>query len=164
MKIPLTASWSMRSLSKCFLLKPSKRFFSLLEKLCTGDVNPDTITALTNEQIRSSGTSNAKVGYIRNLTNALESDALSFDNLKEMSDIDIIREMTKIRGIGAWTAKKYLIFVLNRPDILPVGDGTFLQSYRWAYKPKDCVQRHWWKSAETGNLIPQSQPITYIEH
>ena len=132
----------MRSLSKCFLLKPSKRFFSRLEKLCTGDVNPDTITALTNEQIRSSGTSNAKVGYIRNLTNALESDALSFDNLKEMSDIDIIREMTKIRGIGAWTAKKYLIFVLNRPDILPVGDGTFLQSYRWAYKPKDWVQRH----------------------
>ena len=100
----------MRSLSKCFLLKPSKRFFSRLEKLCTGDVNPDTITALTNEQIRSSGTSNAKVGYIRNLTNALESDALSFDNLKEMSDIDIIREMTKIRGIGAWTAKKYLIW------------------------------------------------------
>ena len=154
----------MRSLSKCFLLKPSKRFFSRLEKLCTGDVNPDTITALTNEQIRSSGTSNAKVGYIRNLTNALESDALSFDNLKEMSDTDIIREMTKIRGIGAWTAKKYLIFVLNRPDILPVGDGTFLQSYRWAYKPKDCVQRQKRKSAETGNLIPQSQPITYIEH
>lgn len=119
-------------------VKVGQKIFSRLEELCAGDINPDTITALTNEQIRSTGTSNAKVGYIRNLTNALESGVLSFDNLKEMSDIDIIHEMTKIRGIGAWTAKMYLIFVLNRPDILPVEDGAFLQGYRWAYKTGDC--------------------------
>lgn len=119
-------------------VKAGQKIFSRLEELCAGNVNPDNISALTDEQIRSTGTSNAKVEYIRNLTNALESGTLSFDTLSVMSDKDVIREMTKIRGIGTWTAKMYLMFVLDRPDILPVEDGAFLQGYRWAYKTADC--------------------------
>lgn len=119
-------------------VKAGQKIFSRLETLCAGDINPDNISALTNEQIRSTGTSNAKVKYIRNLTKALESRTLSFDKLSEMSDKDVIYEMTRIQGIGTWTAKMYLMFVLNRPDILPVEDGAFLQGYRWAYKTDDC--------------------------
>ncbi len=119
-------------------VKVGQKIFSRLEELCAGNINPDNILALTDEQIRSTGTSNAKVEYIRNLTNALESGTLSFDNLSVMSDKDVIQEMTKIRGIGTWTAKMYLMFVLDRPDILPVEDGAFLQGYRWAYKTADC--------------------------
>lgn len=119
-------------------VKAGQKIFSRLEELCAGNVNPDNISALTDEQIRSTGTSNAKVEYIRNLTNALESGTLSFDTLSVMADKDVIREMTKIRGIGTWTAKMYLMFVLDRPDILPVEDGAFLQGYRWAYKTADC--------------------------
>ena len=119
-------------------VKAGQKIFSRLEELCAGNVNPDNISALTDEQIRSTGTSNAKVEYIRNLTNALESGTLSFDTLGVMSDKDVIQEMTKIRGIGTWTAKMYLMFVLDRPDILPVEDGAFLQGYRWAYKTADC--------------------------
>lgn len=51
-----------------------------------------------------------------------------------MSDQEIIRELTSIKGIGIWTAKMYLIFVLDRPNVLPYEDGAFLQAYRWAYK------------------------------
>lgn len=119
-------------------VKAGQKIFARLEELCAGDVNPDNVSALTDEQIRSTGTSNAKVEYIRNLTNALESGSLSFDKLNEMTDKDVIHEMTKIRGIGTWTAKMYLMFVLNRPDILPVEDGAFLQGYRWVYKTEDC--------------------------
>ncbi len=119
-------------------VKVGQKIFSRLEELCTGNINPDNILALTDEQIRSTGTSNAKIEYIRNLTNALESGTLSFDNLSVMSDKDVIQEMTKIRGIGTWTAKMYLMFVLDRPNILPVEDGAFLQGYRWAYKTADC--------------------------
>jgi len=120
-------------------VKAGQKIFSRLEDLCDGNVDPDNISSLTDEQIRSTGTSNAKVEYIRNLTSALESGTLSFDNLTAMSDKDVIREMTKIRGIGTWTAKMYLMFVLDRPDILPVEDGAFLQGYRWAYKTIDCT-------------------------
>ena len=120
-------------------VKAGQKIFSRLEELCAGEINPDSISALTDEQIRGTGTSNAKVEYIRNLTGALESGTLSFSELSEMPDKEVIREMTKIRGIGTWTAKMYLMFVLNRPDILPVEDGAFLQGYRWAYKTDDCT-------------------------
>lgn len=120
-------------------VKAGQKIFSRLEELCAGEINPDSISALTDEQIRGTGTSNAKVEYIRNLTGALESGTLSFSKLSEMPDKEVIREMTKIRGIGTWTAKMYLMFVLNRPDILPVEDGAFLQGYRWAYKTDDCT-------------------------
>lgn len=119
-------------------VKAGQKIFSRLEELCAGDVNPNNIVQLTDEQIRSTGTSNAKVEYIRNLTDALNSGSLSFNKLSDMSDTDVIREMTKIHGIGTWTAKMYLMFVLNRPDILPVEDGAFLQGYRWVYKTDDC--------------------------
>lgn len=119
-------------------VKAGQKIFSRLEELCAGEINPDNISALTDEQIRGTGTSNAKVEYIRNLTNALEEGTLSFSQLSEMSDKEVIREMTRIRGIGTWTAKMYLMFVLNRPDVLPVEDGAFLQGYRWAYKTDDC--------------------------
>lgn len=119
-------------------VKAGQKIFSRLEDLCDGNMTPDTIVALTAEQIRGTGTSNAKVEYIRNLTNALESGDLSFDEIREMSDKDVISKMTNIRGIGTWTAKMYLMFVPNRPDVLPVEDGAFLQGYRWAYKTDDC--------------------------
>lgn len=119
-------------------VKAGQKIFSRLETLCAGEINPDNVSALTDEQIRGTGTSNAKVEYIRNLTDALESGTLSFSKLSEMPDKEVIREMTRIRGIGTWTAKMYLMFVLNRPDILPIEDGAFLQGYRWAYKTDDC--------------------------
>ena len=57
------------------------------------------------------------------------------DKLSENEfDDEIIKHLTSIKGIGIWTAKMYLLFVLNRQDILPVEDGAFTQSYRWLYK------------------------------
>ena len=54
-----------------------------------------------------------------------------------MTDSEIMKSLTSIKGIGNWTAKMYLIFVLNRPDILPVEDVAFLQAYQWLYKTDD---------------------------
>ena len=58
-----------------------------------------------------------------------------------LSDEEVICSLTKLHGIGNWTAKMFLIFVLNRPDILPVEDGAFLQTYRWVYKTDDCSEK-----------------------
>lgn len=57
-----------------------------------------------------------------------------------MSDEQIIKRLTSIHGIGNWTAKMYLIFVLNRPDILPFEDGAVLQVYGWMYKTDNCTK------------------------
>ena len=68
----------------------------------------------------------------------LISGILVFDDLINQTDEEIIHELTSFRGIGTWTAKMFLIFGLNRPDVLPYEDAAFLQSYKWMYKTSDC--------------------------
>lgn len=122
-------------------VKAGQKIYGRLEKLCGGEISPARISALTDEQIRSTGTSSAKVEYIRNITNAITNGTLDFSSMRQFSDEDIIASLTKIRGIGKWTAKMYLMFVLDRQDILPFEDGAFLQVYRWMYKTQDCSEK-----------------------
>lgn len=61
----------------------------------------------------------------------------SFYSLKEMNNSDVFKYLTSFKEIGKWTANMYLIFVLNRMDILPTNDAAFLQSYEWLYKTND---------------------------
>ncbi|MBK4210367.1 DNA-3-methyladenine glycosylase family protein [Bacillus licheniformis] len=119
-------------------IKAGQKIFGRLEELCNGSITPDSISKLSDEEIRSTGTSNAKVTYIRSLTNAVVYKDIDFSELKELSDTEIIKQLTSICGIGNWTAKMYLIFVLDHQDVLPFEDSAFLQSYRWIYKTKDC--------------------------
>lgn len=122
-------------------VKAGQKIYGRLEELCKGGISPIRISALTDEQIRSTGTSSAKVEYIRNITNAITSRTLDFSVMWQFSDEEVIASLTKIRGIGKWTAKMYLMFVLDRQDILPFEDGAFLQVYRWMYKTQDCSEK-----------------------
>lgn len=120
-------------------VKAGQKIFSRLELLCDGKITPDKISNLSDAQIHSIGTSNAKVDYIRSVTNAITSGVLSFDEIETQSDEDAIKTLTSIRGIGTWTAKMCLIFVFDRPDILPTEDVAFLQAFRWAYKTSNTM-------------------------
>lgn len=122
-------------------VKAGQKIFERLEELCSGNVSPEQIRNLSDEQIRSTGTSNAKVEYIRNITDAINDGTLDLGKLQQLSDKQVITTLTKIRGIGNWTAKMYLMFVLNRQDVLPFEDGAFLQVYRWMYKTQDCNKK-----------------------
>lgn len=122
-------------------IKAGQKIYARLEKLCKGNITPDIVAKLSDEEIRSIGTSRSKVSYIRNITNAIVSRELDLGNLTQQTDVEVTASLTKIRGIGNWTAKMYLIFVLNRPDVLPFEDGAFLQSYRWMYKTDDCSRK-----------------------
>jgi len=121
-------------------IKAGAKIYGRLEELCDGVVTVDAVNDLTDEQIKSIGTSTPKVSYIRSLTNAIESGQLDFDLLPTLSDEYVMKKLTAIRGIGTWSAKMYLIFALNRPDILPLEDVAFLQGYEWLYKTKDRSQ------------------------
>lgn len=118
-------------------VKAGAKIYGRLEDLCDGIITPEKVNALTDEQIKSIGTSSSKVSYIRSLTIAVETGELVFEDLAGMSDEMVIKKLTAIRGIGKWSAKMYLIFALNRQDILPTEDVAFLQSYEWLYKTKD---------------------------
>lgn len=104
-----------------------------LRKLCDGRVSVKKISKLSINKIKSIGTSTKKAKYIKNLCNV----NINFSKFKNQDDQEIINTLTSIKGIGTWSAKMYLIFVLNRQDILPYEDMAFLQSYKWCYKTKD---------------------------
>ena len=68
---------------------------------------------------------------------AADEDKFRKNTTNKKDDEEVIKELTSIRGIGKWTAKMYLLFVLDRQDILPIEDGAFLQSYKCLYKKDD---------------------------
>lgn len=118
-------------------IKAGNIIFSRLVDLCDGEVTPSQVNKLTDEQIKSIGTANSKVAYIRSITDAVLNGELDFGSFKKMNASDVFKYLTSFKGIGKWTANMYLIFVLNRMDILPTNDSAFLQSYEWLYKTTD---------------------------
>lgn len=118
-------------------IKAGAKIYARLEDLCSGNITVTAINSLSDEQIRNIGTSAAKVSYIRALTNAIVSDAINLSALPRLDDKEIIKTLTSVKGIGNWTTKMYLIFVLNRQDVLPTEDVAFLQAYEWLYKTTD---------------------------
>lgn len=112
----------------------------LIEKLKTiagGRITADRLLLLSLDDIASIGISKAKAGYIISFTNAVASGDLDLSKLEGMSDENVMKELTSVKGIGNWTAKMYLLFVLQRQDILPYEDGAFLQAYKWLYETKN---------------------------
>ena len=58
------------------------------------------------------------------------------DERKKDDDV-VVKKLKRIKGIGNWTAKMYLLFVLRRDNVLPYEDGAFIQGYRWLYNTTD---------------------------
>lgn len=118
-------------------IKAGAVIYSRLQVLCDNNICPEKIAGLTDKQIKSIGTANSKVSYIKGVTEAVLNENLVLSDLQNLSDDEVIKKLTSLRGIGLWTAKMYLIFVLNRQNVLPVEDVAFLQSYKWLYKTDD---------------------------
>lgn len=131
-------------------------FYQRLLTLCAGNVTPETVGGLSDEQLRGIGIAKSKVGYIRNLTVAVNTGKIDFDALTAMTDQDVMRQLTAVRGIGNWSAKMYLIFVLNRPDVLPFEDVAFLQGYGWLFNTDD------WRPAAVKKKCRKWRPYTSI--
>ena len=119
-------------------IKAGQKIYSRLEDLCDGHISPSALSLLSVDSIKSTGTSNPKAHYIKNLVDAVQKGTLNLENLPSLSDSEVMNQLTALKGIGTWTAKMYLIFVLNRDNILPYEDGAWLQTYRWMYKTEDC--------------------------
>ncbi len=118
-------------------VKAAAKIFGRLEELCEGSISPEKINRLSNAEIKSIGTSNTKVGFIRAVTDAILSGQFIFEELDHLSDQAAMKKLMTLHGVGTWTAKMYLLFILNRSDILPFEDVAFLQSYKWMYKTED---------------------------
>jgi len=79
------------------------------------------LLSATDEELRAAGMSRQKAGYIRSLASLVISGELDLDNLPQ-DDEEAIALLTKIKGIGRWSAEIYLLFAEGRGDVFPAGD------------------------------------------
>lgn len=85
-------------------------------------LDPLKTSLLTDEQVKTIGLSGQKSRYIRDLAAHFVEDSAVFNHLDSLSDDDVIAELTRIKGIGVWTAQMFLIFTLHRPDVFAPDD------------------------------------------
>jgi DNA-3-methyladenine glycosylase II len=86
--------------------------------------------------MRSAGLSKQKLRYLRDLAAKAQSREVDFSAFGELSDEEVIEQLTKVKGIGVWTAHMFLMFALQRPDVLPVGDLCIQMAIRKHYFSK----------------------------
>ena len=95
------------------------RFIALLpSKMFT----PKQVLSLADKKLRGAGLSWAKVKYIKDLADKVQRLEVKLDNLHHLEDELVIGELTKVKGIGPWTAEMFLIFTLGRENIFSHGD------------------------------------------
>jgi len=96
-----------------------KRFEALLS---TTVITPESVLAVEDEKLRQVGLSWAKIKYIKDLATKTLSHEVRFERLPNLNNREIIDELTKVKGIGQWTAEMFLIFTLGRENIFSWGD------------------------------------------
>ena len=106
-----------------------ERFKGLVNPL-----TPEIFLKFKAEEIQACGLSWRKVAYMSNLTNQIINQELDLMSLDKLSDQEVINELTKIKGIGVWTAEMLLIFSLQRPDIISYYDLAIIRGLKKLYK------------------------------
>jgi len=96
---------------------------------------PQEILADEPEELRAAaGLSRAKVSYLRSLAEHVISGELELERLDELGDEQVVAELVAVKGLGLWSAQMFLMFHLERPDVLPVGDLGIRRAMERAYR------------------------------
>ncbi len=85
-------------------------------------LEPNIITELGEDQIKEIGLSRPKARYLKDLAEHFVRDPSVFKHLGNLSDEEVIAELTQVKGIGVWTAQMFLMFTLRRPDVFAPDD------------------------------------------
>ena len=127
----------------------AKTIFNRFKSIYSNDYFPSPKEVLETdiETLRASGLSYNKSRYIINISQAFFEAPNTYDNLFKMNDNDIIDLLTKVKGVGLWTAQMFLMFTLNRPDIFPATDLAMQKGYQSYFrlndipKPNEMIKR-----------------------
>jgi 3-methyladenine DNA glycosylase/8-oxoguanine DNA glycosylase len=116
--------------------KAAATIFDRFTGLAGDPLRPQGILKLTDEQMRGVGLSRQKTAYLRDLSEKTKAGLLEFERMPEMSEDEVIQHLTQVKGIGVWTAHMFLMFTLQRPDILPTGDYGVQAAIKKLYKKR----------------------------
>lgn len=109
-----------------------KRFVALAGE----PVTPEGILKLTDAQLRSVGLSKQKSSYLKDMAGRAARGELDFTRVPEMTDDEVIKHLTQVKGVGVWTAHMFLMFTLRRPNVLPTGDYGIQMAIKKHYKKR----------------------------
>ncbi|MEM4248546.1 MAG: DNA-3-methyladenine glycosylase 2 family protein [Candidatus Nanoarchaeia archaeon] len=108
-----------------------KRFTNLFPKQ---NITPSRVLKLPGKKIRAVGMAWSKVEAIKDLARNTVEGKLDLENLKNLSDDQVTNELTKVKGIGSWTAQMFLMFTLGREDVFSNKDLGLQKAIRKLYK------------------------------
>ncbi len=97
---------------------------------------PEIFLSFNIVQLKSAGISSQKAGYLKDLSEKFLDKTINTKNFHKMTDIEVKEHLLQVKGVGPWTADMFLIFALNRPDILPIGDLGTKKGFQKAFSLK----------------------------
>jgi DNA-3-methyladenine glycosylase II len=130
---------------------------------------PEMIHSHDADALRLCGLSRSKVVYLHDLARHFVEGRMRVARWKEMSDDELISELTQVRGVGRWTAEMFLIFYMSRPDVLPLDDIGLQRAMSLHYnegKPLsklkiNAIAKSWkpWRSVATWYMWRSLDPV-----
>jgi len=115
-------------------VKAADSIWAKFEKKCKRKIKPKTILKISSSSLKRAGLSRQKISYLKNIAKAFVNKSFDVKKLKKMNDVDAINYITKLKGLGVWSAEMFLMFNLNRPNIFPVKDIGLLRAISKNYK------------------------------
>jgi DNA-3-methyladenine glycosylase II len=148
-------------ISQQLSVKAAATIYARFRDELEGDISPDQIIAADHERLRTLGLSNQKAKYIKEVAQYWKLNPTIEEDIWSMTDEDIIKELSAIKGVGVWTVQMLLIFALNRPNVLPLGDlivrKGIIKHYGLDESDKDIIKKcqeivsHWHPYATYGS-------------
>lgn len=110
------------------------RFYDLFKRK---SITPSKVLAFSEQELRNVGMSWAKARYARDLAQKVKNKEVRLDNLHDLDDKLVVKELIEVKGIGNWTAEMFLIFTLGRENVFSHGDLGLRKALQRLYNFKD---------------------------
>jgi DNA-3-methyladenine glycosylase II len=152
-----TMNFIVRSVGPCTIRTKSDRFMTLVSSILSQQISgaaaktiqsrlaaelspqkisPKALAPISVDQLRNCGISRQKAGYILDLATKVDRREVNLQRIARLDDEEVIHELTKVRGIGRWTAQMFLMFCLGRLDVFPSGDLGIQNAVKKHYKSR----------------------------
>ena len=100
------------------------------------NISPESFLKIKEPDLKNCGWSKQKISYLSGLAKKWEKKEINFRKIHKMNDEYLVKEITKIKGIGPWTAQCYMLASLNRDDVWPVADLGLMEAVKRIKKLK----------------------------
>ncbi len=137
--------------------KAAGTIFERLRKAVGRRFTASAFLKLTPDQLRACGLSRQKIASLQDLASRVARREINFRKLGGLADEEIIATLSQVRGVGVWTAQMFLIFALERPNIMPLADFGIRNAVRRAYALPELP-----KPAELSKLAEKWHPYCSI--